>query len=119
MSIAEQLAERVGVRAGATEIFGEPVVRDGVTVIPVARSRWGFGGGGSKREGKEDGGGGGGAAVTPTGYIELTASGSRYRPIRDPLTVAASVAVASIAAGWALRGLAAVLRASPCARRRR
>lgn len=63
-SIPERLAERIGARAGAAEIFGEPVVRDGVTVIPVARARWGFGGGGSKREGKE---GGGGASVAPAG----------------------------------------------------
>ena len=40
-----RLAERLGASASASSVFGEPVERDGVTVIPVARVRWGVGGG--------------------------------------------------------------------------
>ncbi len=43
--LVERLAERLGSTARATAVFGEPVECDGVTVIPVAKARWGFGGG--------------------------------------------------------------------------
>ena len=39
------LSDRLGKGARAAAVFGEPVERDGVTVIPVAKARWGFGGG--------------------------------------------------------------------------
>src|SRR5215217_8241057 len=42
----EQLAEKLGATARAAHIFGERVEGDRVTVIPVARARWGLGGGG-------------------------------------------------------------------------
>jgi uncharacterized spore protein YtfJ len=41
----EGMAEKLGAVARAATIFGEPVERDGITVIPVAKARWGFGGG--------------------------------------------------------------------------
>jgi hypothetical protein len=40
------LAERIGARFDAGTVFGAPVDRDGVTVIPVAAIRFGMGGGG-------------------------------------------------------------------------
>lgn len=88
----ERLAEKFGVHARASTVFGEPVERGGVTVIPVAKARWGFGGGGGggRGRGAESGsgsGGGGGMALTPVGYIEVTAGKSRFRPIRDPSRV--------------------------------
>ena len=65
-------AEKLGAVARAATVFGEPVERDGITVIPVAKARWGFGGGAGQRKeeggrGKqEDGaGGGGGVQVSP------------------------------------------------------
>jgi len=89
-----RLAERLGTNASASAVFGTPVERDGVTVIPVARIRWGFGGGGGSggrgRDAKaEDGwGGGGGVQAAPLGFIEVTAGGAQYRRIRDPLRLA-------------------------------
>lgn len=41
----ERMAERVGGTASVRAVFGEPVERAGVTIIPVAKVRWGFGGG--------------------------------------------------------------------------
>jgi uncharacterized spore protein YtfJ len=41
----ERIAERVGAKANVRAVFGDPIERDGITVIPVARIRWGFGGG--------------------------------------------------------------------------
>ena len=44
-SFIERLAKQLGATANVTSVFGEPVERDGTTVIPVARFKWGFGGG--------------------------------------------------------------------------
>src|SRR5215472_16362202 len=64
--LLEQIGRTVGQRAQASAVFGEPVQRDGLTVIPVAKARFGFGGGGGsgpEGEGGSGGGGGGGGAV--------------------------------------------------------
>ncbi len=99
------LAERLGSAARADAVFGEPVERDGVTVIPVARVSWGFGGGGGG-EGEDEGhGGGGGASAKAQGFIELEGGQARYRPIRSPLRSGAPWLVALAALG----GLAALL----------
>ena len=82
------MAEKLGAVAKAATVFGDPVERDGITVIPVAKARWGFGGGaGQRKEGgggkQEDGaGGGGGVQVTPVGFIEIKNNGANFRPIR-------------------------------------
>lgn len=83
------MAEKLGAVARAATVFGEPVEREGITVIPVAKARWGFGGGAGQRKDesaggkKEDGaGGGGGIQVTPVGFIEITNSQANFRPIR-------------------------------------
>jgi hypothetical protein len=39
--LVEELIERVGGRAGTQAVFSEPIERDGLTVVPVARVRWG------------------------------------------------------------------------------
>ena len=65
------LAEKVGAIAKASIVFGEAVERDGVTVIPVAKARWGFGGGAGNKDNDRGSGGGGGAVVTPIGFIEI------------------------------------------------
>jgi uncharacterized spore protein YtfJ len=102
------MAEKLGAVARAATVFGEPVERDGVTVIPVAKARWGFGGGAGQRKvegggkqadgagGKQaDGaGGGGGAQVTPIGFIEIKNNEANFRPIRTvslPWIIAGSI----------------------------
>ena len=76
------IAEKLGAVAKAATVFGEPVERDGITVIPVAKARWGFGGG-AGQSGDEDGaGGGGGVQVTPVGFIEIKNHEANFRPIR-------------------------------------
>ena len=83
------MAEKLGAVARAATVFGEPVERDSITVIPVAKARWGFGGGAGQRKeegarGKqEDGaGGGGGVQVSPVGFIEIKNNEANFRPIR-------------------------------------
>jgi uncharacterized spore protein YtfJ len=98
------LAERVGSAAGANAVFAEPVERDGVTVIPVARVSWGFGGGGGGSGEDEGHGGGGGASANAQGFIEIEGGQARYRPIRSPLRAGAAL-LAVLAATAALAAL--------------
>lgn len=86
-SLIERIAEKLGATIKASTVFGEPVERDGVTIIPVAKARWGFGGGGGTGQDERGpgggGGGGGGMSISPVGYIEVGHGESRFRPIRD------------------------------------
>jgi uncharacterized spore protein YtfJ len=102
--ILERLARQVQVNANAKQVYGEPVERDGTTIIPVAKVQWGFGGGGIGRGAAERGGGGGGARAFPTGFIELRNGKAEFRPITDPLTPTL-VAAAGLAAGLLLANL--------------
>jgi uncharacterized spore protein YtfJ len=93
------LAERVGARFSASTVYGTPVERDGVTVVPVAAARFGIGGGGGSdpTKAQEGEGGGGGGSVTPVGYIELKDGGSRYVPLVHPARMLALVCCAVLA----------------------
>jgi uncharacterized spore protein YtfJ len=86
--LLEGLAERLGGRASVTAVFGEAVTREGVTVIPVAKVGFGFGGGTLRGMGRaknaEGGGGGGGCEARPLGFIELRDGTATNHAIRDP-----------------------------------
>ena len=73
------MAEKLGAVARAATVFGDLVERDGITVIPVAKARWGFDGGGGKMV--DGAGGGGGAQVTPVGFIEIKNNEANFRRI--------------------------------------
>ncbi len=104
--LLERLVSQVGGHARVQAIFGDPIERDGITVIPVARLRWGVGGGGGGAAPEGSGsGGGGGVAADPIGYIEVSSAGATFRPIPRSVGPAAIVAVA-IAAAIVLRALA-------------
>jgi uncharacterized spore protein YtfJ len=100
--LLQRVGETVGDKAKVSTVFGEPVEREGITVIPVAKARFGFGGGGGaggpKGEEGSGGGGGGGASVTPVGYIEVRDGGAVFRRISNPSDVVAAVVAASLAA---------------------
>lgn len=103
-ALLERISEAVGERAQVSAVFGEPVEREGLTVIPVAKARFGFGGGGGSgsREGDEGsgGGGGGGASVSPIGFIEVRDGSAEFKRIstaRDLLALVAAVSIAAVA----------------------
>ncbi|RPH37603.1 hypothetical protein EHM92_02260 [bacterium] len=73
--------------ASAKTVFAEPVEREGVTVIPVARVRYGFGGGGGGSEEGQGNGGGGMVQAFPLGYIELKDGESAFRRLRNPANI--------------------------------
>ena len=101
--LVQRIGETVGDRAKVSTIFGEPVEREGITVIPVAKARFGFGGGGGSgtgRSGEEGsgGGGGGGALVSPVGYIELREGAAEFKRINNPVDLLVAVAAAALGA---------------------
>lgn len=132
----ERIAERVGGKASVRAVFGDPIERDGITIIPVARVRWGFGGGagngpvgvgpgldGEGRSGVESGagsgdgyqsgsgsGGGGGAAAAPVGFIEIGPDGATFRPITSVLPSPGFLLAAGATAALVLRGLSRLIR---------
>ena len=74
-------------------VYGEPIVSNDRTVVPVAKIAYAFGGGLGARtkaqaEGKEGkgsdegGGGGGGAAAIPLGVVEITQNATRFISFR-------------------------------------
>ena len=92
-SMLESLRENATVRT----VYGDPVERDGITTVPVARVAYGFGGGygsatesGSDEEnravtessaeesGSEGGGFGGGLMVSPLGVVEIDPEGTNF-----------------------------------------
>jgi uncharacterized spore protein YtfJ len=97
-TFVERLAAKIGANIQASAIFAPPVARDGMTVIPVARAAWGFGGGGAQRQGT---GGGGGVRLSPVGYIEITPQQTRFRQIFDAWAIIALALGGSVVA-WLL-----------------
>ncbi|WP_299707887.1 spore germination protein GerW family protein [uncultured Pontibacter sp.] len=94
----ERLAQRLGISANATTIYGEPVERDGVTVIPAAKAMYGFGGGSGSKAGEEGTGGGGGVGIKPVGYIEIKDGNTKFKSIPDPERVVKIIAVSGVMA---------------------
>lgn len=85
--ILQQAREIVTVR----RVFGEPIERDGVLVVPVARVRGAAGAGaGEGRMGDDEearhghgGGGGWGAAARPVGVFVIAGGDVRWLPAFD------------------------------------
>ena len=130
-SFVERIAERVGAKASVKAVFGEPIERDGLTIIPVARVRWGFGGGagsgpvavGPGIDGQapsafeseygqagSGSGGGGGAAADPIGYLEIGPNGATFKPIVSPMPSPGFLLAAGATAAIVLRSLAKLIR---------
>jgi uncharacterized spore protein YtfJ len=75
-----QLADAVK-GAGVRSVYGEPIELDGVTLVPVALTQFGFGGGSDTGDTDEvAGGGGGGAFNIPIGAYVRDRNGIRFEP---------------------------------------
>ena len=106
----ERLAELVGAKANVSAVFGEPIRQGDLTVVPVARVRWGVGGGSGKSDAAPDGpssgsGGGGGAVADPVGYLEISGEAATFRPIRAPYPSPAFVLAAALSAAIVIRAI--------------
>ena len=117
-AILEKLVERVGGRASVKAVFGEPIVRGGQTVIPVARVRWGFGGGAGTGPSEAEGGpatgsgSGAGGMVTadPIGYLALDEDGAAFQPITPSYPSPVFILAGGITAALIVRAFARLIR---------
>jgi uncharacterized spore protein YtfJ len=111
MDVMEMVA-RTRETMTAGRVFGEPVVRDGVTVIPVARISGGGGaGGGESGPRGENGdnpagsgsGGGFGLGIAPAGAFVLSDGKVAWRPTVDVNRIVAGGQLVMIIALLVLR----------------
>jgi uncharacterized spore protein YtfJ len=119
-TILDRLGERIGAQASVKAVFGEPIERGDVTVIPVARVRWGLGGGSgtgpvsratTNGEGSGSGSGaGGGMMAAPMGYLEVRPTGAIYVPLASAYPNPALVLAMGISLGVIIRALARLIR---------
>ena len=128
-----RLAERVGAHANVRAVFGEPIEREGLVVVPVAKVRWGFGGGagrgplpgapgasadaagepeleGTMPGGGSGQGGGGGVTADPIGWLEITDEGAEFKPIVAAMPSPAFMLATTFGASMLVRALARLLR---------
>jgi len=100
-NISLKLAETISSN-GIKSVYGDPVVIDGTTIVPVAAVQYGFGAG-SAGEGDEDapGGAGGGGVSIPFGAYVSDATGVRFQPNLITLLVVGIPFVCVAGHAWA------------------
>ncbi len=88
-------------------VYGEPIERGEVTVIPVAKTLGGSGGGtGQSAAGDGGDGGGFGVRVKPVGVYVIAGGKVRWVPAVDPVRILLVAGVTAIGVLGALRGIA-------------
>ncbi|MCB2224709.1 MAG: sporulation protein [Actinobacteria bacterium] len=84
----DEILGRAGDNDVARMVFGEPIDRDGVTMVPVARIARGGGGGTDAREGRQDAGGGFGVIARPLGAYRIAGGKVTWVPAVDVTRIA-------------------------------
>ena len=99
----EQAKEAITVR----RVFGEPLERDGVTIIPAARVQGGGGGGGGEdREGGASGSGGGfGVNAKPMGAFVMKGDDVSWQPAIDVNRIIIGAQIVALAALLVMRSV--------------
>jgi len=99
LALLQSLKESILTEANVKAVYGEPIVAQGKTVVPVARIIYGYGAGAgtagvrdSKAQG-EGGGGVGGARAIPVGVVEICDQQTRFVPISDRKKLTGAVMV--------------------------
>jgi uncharacterized spore protein YtfJ len=106
---AQELMSQVSDAMHARRVFGEPYQQNGITIIPVAAVRGGWGGGGGQGDNQEAGwGGGGGLIARPVGAFVIRGDEVSWRPAVD---VDRMILVGQIVGAIAMLTLGATLRA--------
>lgn len=107
LALLQSLKESILSQASVKAIYGEPIVAQGKTVIPVAKIMYGYGAGagtggvGDSSARGEGGGGGGGVRAIPVGVVEISDQQTRFVPITDRRKLGAAVLV-GVALGMSL-----------------
>ncbi|MGA8492200.1 MAG: spore germination protein GerW family protein [Terriglobales bacterium] len=112
LALLQSLKESVLSQASVKAVYGEPIVAQGKTIVPVAKVIYGYGAGagtggvGDSSARGEGGGGGGGARAVPVGVIDITDHETRFVPITDRKKLTGAVVagmVVGILLGWRRR----------------
>ena len=105
--LIDSAVQHLRTSASVKTVYGDPVVSDGKTIIPVARVAYGFGGGtGTKKSaatagGKEPAadavgeGGGGGMTAKPVGVVEISGQETRFIQFGQTKKVAIAALIGS------------------------
>lgn len=115
----EIIASHLDHDATVKNVYGEPIVTQGKTILPVAKVSLGMGTGYGKKQGAnvkenkflpgkteklEDGGGaGGGLVAQPSGVFEITGKRTRYIPASAGRYVLLGALAGLIAGRWLAR----------------
>lgn len=83
--VSDRIIERLRGAVTIDRVYGDPIERDGTTVIPVASMRMGGGGGGGRDEQTSGSGEGGGfgAVARPTGAYIIKEGSVSWKPALD------------------------------------
>jgi uncharacterized spore protein YtfJ len=83
---ADEFIGQVNEALQARRIFGDPYQKNGLTIIPVATVRGGWGGGAGQTAGSQEGqgwGGGGGVTARPVGAFVVKGDQVSWQPTLD------------------------------------
>ena len=102
MNVDEMLT---GARDAMTvkRVYGDPIERDGILVIPAAKVAGGGGGGGDK---ENNGGGGFGLRATPVGAWIIRDGQVEWEPALDVTRIATLGMLVAIVFLWTVRSMA-------------
>ena len=123
VNFIENLATRLGQNASVKNVFGDPVVTNGKTIIPVAQVAFGFGGGFGEKKRKnllsgnlqsesrenekgidgEGAGGGGGMYAKAKGVYEVTSQQTRFIPTDNNKQLLVAALFGFLIRGWLFR----------------
>lgn len=101
----EKLMSKITDDLTPTRVFGQPIERDGIMLVPVAQVRGGAGGGSGGREGDEATGGGGGIDAKGLGVFVVKDGNVSWQPALDVTKVAVGAQVAALVLILALRSI--------------
>lgn len=102
-----QLMQQVRDQVTVSRVFGDPIERDGVTVVPVARVMGGGGGGQGTDDTQQGEGGGFAMMARPAGVYVVRGQDVRFRPAVDVdrwMTTGAVVVVTALLVAALRRG---------------
>lgn len=122
---ASGILEQAGRAIDVRRVFGEPIERDGVIVVPAARVTGGAGGGDGQGPqpdgGSQPGGGGGGYGVRgwPVGAFVIKDGDVRWVPAFDLSRAILGGQVVALAALWTVRTIARARAVARVARAQR
>jgi uncharacterized spore protein YtfJ len=111
---ATKILEEAGNALAVKRVFGEPIERDGVTIVPVARVRGGAGGGEGTGPGTPEGeqgqtpggwGGGWGAHASPSGVYVIKEGNVAWQPAVDVNRIVLGGQIAFVVAVLVLRSI--------------